>query len=218
MSSSAIMDLVLPSTLETLYMVILSALLAVVIGLPLAILLFVIREDGLNPIPGLYRVLDVIINILRSFPFIILMIVVLPLSSLIVGTKIGTTAAIVPLTISAFPFITRLFEQEFTNVPKGLIDAAKSMGSTNGEIVRKVLIPESMPGIVAHVTNLMIMLVGYSAMAGTIGGGGLGNLAIRYGYYRREEFVLWIAVLVIVIIVQLMQWIGTKISTGINKK
>ncbi len=218
MSSSAIMDLVLPSTLETLYMVILSALLAVGIGLPLAILLFVIREDGLNPIPGLYRVLDVIINILRSFPFIILMIVVLPLSSLIVGTKIGTTAAIVPLTISAFPFITRLFEQEFTNVPKGLIDAAKSMGSTNGEIVRKVLIPESMPGIVAHVTNLMIMLVGYSAMAGTIGGGGLGNLAIRYGYYRREEFVLWIAVLVIVIIVQLMQWIGTKISTGINKK
>ncbi|MGO4988436.1 MAG: ABC transporter permease [Gallicola sp.] len=218
MSFDAIMDLVLPSTLETLYMVVLSALLAVVIGLPLAILLFVIREDGLNPISGLYRVLDVIINILRSFPFIILMIVVLPLSSLLVGTKIGTTAAIVPLTISAFPFITRLFEQEFTNVPKGLIDAAKSMGSTNGEIVRKVLIPESMPGIIAHVTNLMIMLVGYSAMAGTIGGGGLGNLAIRYGYYRREEFVLWIAVLVIVIIVQLMQWIGTKISTSINKK
>lgn len=218
MSFDAIMDLVLPSTLETLYMVVLSALLAVVIGLPLAILLFVIREDGLNPISGLYRVLDVIINILRSFPFIILMIVVLPLSSLLVGTKIGTTAAIVPLTISAFPFITRLFEQEFTNVPKGLIDAAKSMGSTNGEIVRKVLIPESMPGIIAHVTNLMIMLVGYSAMAGTIGGGGLGNLAIRYGYYRREEFVLWIAVLVIVIIVQLMQWVGTKISTSINKK
>lgn len=218
MSFDAIMDLVLPSTLETLYMVVLSALLAVVIGLPLAILLFVIREDGLNPISGLYRVLDVIINILRSFPFIILMIVVLPLSSLLVGTKIGTTAAIVPLTISAFPFITRLFEQEFTNVPKGLIDAAKSMGSTNEEIVRKVLIPESMPGIIAHVTNLMIMLVGYSAMAGTIGGGGLGNLAIRYGYYRREEFVLWIAVLVIVIIVQLMQWIGTKISTSINKK
>lgn len=218
MSFDAIMDLVLPSTLETLYMVVLSALLAVVIGLPLAILLFVIREDGLNPISGLYRVLDVIINILRSFPFIILMIVVLPLSSLLVGTKIGTTAAIVPLTISAFPFITRLFEQEFTNVPKGLIDAAKSMGSTNGEIVRKVLIPESMPGIIAHVTNLMIMLVGYSAMAGTIGGGGLGNLAIRYGYYRREEFVLWIAVLVIVIIVQLMQLIGTKISTSINKK
>mgnify|MGYP001420583781 FL=1 len=218
MSFDAIMDLVLPSTLETLYMVVLSALLAVVIGLPLAILLFVIREDGLNPISGLYRVLDVIINILRSFPFIILMIVVLPLSSLLVGTKIGTTAAIVPLTISAFPFITRLFEQEFTNVPKGLIDAAKSMGSTNGEIVRKVLIPESMPGIIAHVTNLMIMLVGYSAMAGTSGGGGLGNLAIRYGYYRREEFVLWIAVLVIVIIVQLMQWIGTKISTSINKK
>lgn len=218
MSFDKIMDLVLPSTLETLYMVILSALLAVVIGLPLAILLFIIRDDGLNPIPGLYRVLDVIINILRSFPFIILMIVVLPLSSIIVGTKIGTTAAIVPLTISAFPFITRLFEQEFTNVPKGLIDAAKSMGSTNGEIVTKVLIPESMPGIVAHVTNLMIMLVGYSAMAGTIGGGGLGNLAIRYGYYRREESVLWIAVLVIVIIVQLMQWIGTKISTSINKK
>ena len=218
MSFDKIMDLVLPSTLETLYMVILSALLAVVIGLPLAILLFIIRDDGLNPIPGLYRVLDVIINILRSFPFIILMIVVLPLSSIIVGTKIGTTAAIVPLTISAFPFITRLFEQEFTNVPKGLIDAGKSMGSTNGEIVTKVLIPESMPGIVAHVTNLMIMLVGYSAMAGTIGGGGLGNLAIRYGYYRREESVLWIAVLVIVIIVQLMQWIGTKISTSINKK
>ena len=218
MSFDKIMDLVLPSTLETLYMVILSAHLAVVIGLPLAILLFIIRDDGLNPIPGLYRVLDVIINILRTFPFIILMIVVLPLSSIIVGTKIGTTAAIVPLTISAFPFITRLFEQEFTNVPKGLIDAAKSMGSTNGEIVTKVLIPESMPGIVAHVTNLMIMLVGYSAMAGTIGGGGLGNLAIRYGYYRREESVLWIAVLVIVIIVQLMQWIGTKISTSINKK
>lgn len=216
--SEALRNLILPSTMETLFMVIASAALAVIIGLPLAIMMFVIRDDGLNPVPALYRVLDIVVNILRSFPFIILMIVVLPLSGLLVGTKIGTTAAIVPLTISAFPFITRLFEQEFTNVPKGLIDAAKSMGSTNVEIVRKVLIPESLPGIIAHVTNLMIMLVGYSAMAGTIGGGGLGNLAIRYGYYRREETLLWIAVLVIVIIVQLIQFIGTKISTGINKK
>ena len=218
MNLDQILDLMIPSTLETLYMVFLSSILAVIIGLPLAVFLFLIREDGLSPLPGLYRVLDFFVNILRSFPFIILMNVVLPLSSLIVGTRIGTSAAIVPLTISAFPFITRLFEQEFTNVPTGLIDAAKSMGSNNWEIVYKVLIPESMPGIVAHVTNLMINLVGYSAMAGTIGGGGLGNLAIRYGYYRREETLLWIAVVVIVIIVQLIQWIGTKISTRINKK
>ncbi|MDO4661567.1 MAG: methionine ABC transporter permease [Tissierellia bacterium] len=218
MSFSEIMDLLLPSTLETVEMVFFSSVFSIIIGLLLAILLYTIREDGLNPKKSLYKILDIIVNILRSIPFVILMIIVLPLSKVIVGTKIGTAASIVPLTICAIPFVARLFEDEFTGIDKGIIEAAKSMGSTNSEIIWKVVIPETIPGLISSSTNLIINLIGYSAMSGFIGGGGLGNLAIRYGYNRRENLVLLASVVAIVILVQIVQYIGRKLSIKTNKK
>ncbi|MCI5839883.1 MAG: methionine ABC transporter permease [Peptoniphilaceae bacterium] len=213
-----VFDLLLPATLETIFMIFISGIFSVLLGLLLAIFLFLIKENGLKQKPKLYRFLDLIVNVFRSFPFVILMIVVLPLSKLIVGTKIGTTAAIVPLTISAVPFVARLFEQEFNSVDSGIIDAAKSMGASNFQIIFKVVIPESIPAMISDITNLFINLVGYSAMSGTVGGGGLGNLAIRYGYNRRENDVLFASVIVIIAIVQFIQYFGFKTSFKLNKK
>lgn len=218
MSIEKVFELLVPSIFETLYMILFSTAFSVVFGLPLAIALYTMRQDGLNPSPRIYKMMDAIVNILRSFPFIILMIVILPLTKIIVGTKIGTTAAIVPLTISAIPFIARLFEQEFTSIDKGIIEAAKSMGSTNSQIIWKVVIPESLPGLISSITVLMINLVGYSAMAGTVGGGGLGNLAIRYGYNGYETNVLIMSVIAIILIVEIIQLVGNYLSIKISKK
>lgn len=213
-----LLHLVLEATGETLYMILVSTFFTILFGLPLALILYTTGQSGLNPKPKLYAVLDVIVNITRSFPFIILMIVLLPLSKLIVGTKIGTSASIVPLTVGAIPFLARLFEQEFLNVDRGIIEASKSMGASNFNILTRVLIPESLPQLVLAITNLMITLIGYSAMAGTIGGGGLGALAKRYGYDRfNTEVLLW-AVVVIIILVEIVQISGTKISNKLNKK
>lgn len=213
-----ISSLLFEATTETLYMIIVSTIFTILIGLPLSLVLYTTRSTGLNPKPKLYSVLDVIVNITRSFPFIILMIILLPLSKIIVGTKIGTSASIVPLTIGAIPFLARLFEQEFLNVDKGIIEASKSMGASNFNILTKVLIPEALPQLILAVTNLMITLIGYSAMAGTIGGGGLGALAKRYGYDRFNPQVLLWAVIVIIILVEIIQIAGTKISSKLNKK
>lgn len=218
MNISEIIDLLIPATLETIIMVFFSTILSTAIGLLVAILLYTIREDGLNPKKNLYKILDIIVNVLRSFPFVILMIVVLPLSKVIVGTKIGTKAAIVPLTICAIPFIARLFEQEFKNIDRGIIEASKSMGANNLEIITKVIIPESLPSMIADITNLIINLISYSAMSGFIGGGGLGNLAIRYGYNRRENAVLFASVVVIIILVEIVQYTGFKLSIKTNKR
>lgn len=218
MSIDKVIELLIPSLFETLYMIFLSTIFSVALGLPLAIALYIMRQDGLNPSVRIYKLMDAVVNILRSFPFIILMIVILPLTKMLVGTKIGTTAAIVPLTVSAVPFIARLFEQEFISIDKGIIEAAKSMGSTNCQIIWKVVVPESMPGMISAVTVLMINLVGYSAMAGTVGGGGLGNLAIRYGYNGYETNVLIMSVLAIIVIVEVIQLFGNYLSIKISKK
>lgn len=210
-------EIIIQSTQETLYMVFVSGLISVIIGLPLGVILYITRENGLRENKLVFSVLDFIINIFRSLPFIILMIIVRPISTLIVGKSIGPTAAIVPLTIAAAPFIARLFESSFSKIDKGIIEAAKSMGSSNWQIIKKVLISEAFPNIVNDITMTLINLVGYSAMAGSIGGGGLGNLAVRYGVYNYKFEYLIIAVIIIILLVQLVQAVGTALYKKINK-
>ena len=187
-------------------------------GLPLGVILTITRKDGLCQNLKIYSVLDKIINILRSFPFIILVIVVFPLSRILVGKAYGTAAMIIPLSISAAPFVARLMEGYFNQIDKGIIEAAKSVGSTNMQIITRVLIPEAMPMIVNGITMTLINVVGYSAMAGAIGGGGLGDIAIRYGYQMRDEVILWSTVVLIILIVQIVQVIGNRIEKKIDRR
>ena len=209
---SQILTLVGISTLQTLEMVLFSTLFSMVIGFPLGILLYSTNSMGITPRPILNQVLSRIVNVLRSFPFIILMILLFPLSRLILGTSIGTTATIIPLSIAAAPFVARLVETALLEVDPGMIQAARAMGSTNSQIIYKVLIPESMPSLVSGITLTIINLIGYSAMAGTIGGGGLGDLAIRYGYQRFRPDVMAASVVVIIVMVELIQFVGTRIA------
>ena len=209
---SQILTLVGISTLQTLEMVLFSTLFSMVIGFPLGVLLYSTNSMGITPRPILNQVLSRIVNVLRSFPFIILMILLFPLSRLILGTSIGTTATIIPLSSAAAPFVARLVETALLEVDPGMIQAARAMGSTNSQIIYKVLIPESMPSLVSGITLTIINLIGYSAMAGTIGGGGLGDLAIRYGYQRFRPDVMAASVVVIIVMVEVIQFIGTRIA------
>ncbi|WP_042683223.1 methionine ABC transporter permease [Anaerosalibacter massiliensis] len=212
------LELLIPSLLETLYMVFFSTIFSLTIGFPLGILLVITEKNGIWKKPLLNQVLNVIINILRSFPFIILMILVFPLSKLIVGSTIGTTATIVPLSIAAAPFVARVIETALKEVDGGIIEASLSMGATVPQIVFKVLIPEAMPSLIMGVTLTIINLIGYSAMAGAIGGGGLGDLAIRYGLYRFETNIMITSVIIIIILVQGIQILGNKLAISIDKK
>lgn len=219
--TKAIWTLIFQSTLQTLQMVFFSTIFSILLGLPLGILLCVTRPEehgGIMPKPVLNSILDKIVNVLRSFPFIILMIILFPLSRLLVGTTIGTTATIVPLSIAAAPFAARVIETSLKEVDTGVVQASRSMGSTNRQIIFKVMIPEAMPSLVSGVTLTIINLVGYSAMAGAIGGGGLGDLAIRYGYQRTRTDVMIVAVVIILVLVELIQFIGNKISAQILSK
>lgn len=207
-----------PAIPQTLIMVFASTFIAIVLGLPLGVILTITRKDGLCQNLKIYSVLDKIINILRSFPFIILVIVVFPLSRILVGKAYGTAAMIIPLSISAAPFVARLMEGYFNQIDKGIIEAAKSVGSTNMQIIIRVLIPEAMPMIVNGITMTLINVVGYSAMAGAIGGGGLGDIAIRYGYQMRDEVILWSTVVLIILIVQIVQVIGNRMEKKIDRR
>lgn len=211
------LDLLLQSFWETCYMVFASTLLSTLIGLPLGIILTVTRKEHILPSPTLNQVLGIIVNATRSTPFIILMVAIIPLTRLIVGTSIGTTAAIVPLTISAAPFIARIIEGNLLEISPGIIEAAQSMGASPMQIITKVLIPEAMHSIVLGVTLAVVSLIGYSAMAGTLGGGGLGDLAIRYGYQRFQPDVMIATVIVLIIMVQAMQSLGDYASKKLNK-
>ena len=214
-----IFSLVGYSTLQTLSMVFFSTVFSLILGFPLGVLLCVTDPvTGIMPKPVLNQILTRIVNVLRSFPFIILMIILFPLSRIIVGTSIGTTATIVPLSIAAAPFVARVIETSLKEVDPGVIQAAMAMGSTNFQIITKVLIPEAMPSLVAGITLTIINLIGYSAMAGAIGGGGLGDLAIRYGYQRFRTDIMVVSVVIILILVELIQVIGTKISTKLMEK
>ncbi|MBQ4554694.1 MAG: ABC transporter permease [Spirochaetaceae bacterium] len=214
-----IFTLVSEATLETLAMVGFSTVFSLILGLPLGILLCVTDgETGIMKKPVLNQVLTRIVNVLRSFPFMILMILLFPLSRKIVGTSIGTTATIVPLSIAAAPFVARIIETALKEVDPGVVQAARAMGSTNMQIIWKVLLPEAMPSLVSGITLTIINLIGYSAMAGAIGGGGLGDLAIRYGYQRFRTDIMAVSVIVILVLVEVIQVIGTKISSKLLAK
>ena len=203
---------------ETFYMVALSSLLAYVIGLPLGIVLVVTDTDGIRPIPWLQKILGLVINLLRSVPFLILLFIVLPLSKIVIGTRIGSPAIVIPLTIAAAPYIARVVESSFREIDAGVIEAAKSMGASTWQIIWKVLLPESRPSLLLGAALAVTTILSYSAMAGFTGGGGLGAVAINYGYYRYEPGLMWIAVILLVVMVQIIQEIGTQLSKRGDKR
>ena len=204
---------------ETIYVTVLATAFAIVLGLPLGVLLVVGEKDGVLPLPkGVMHVLNIFINLLRSVPFLILMIMVFPLTRLIVGTAVGTTASIVPLVIAAFPFVARLVETSLREVNPNIIEMAQSMGATPFQIIVKVLIPESIPSLMSNFTVAITTILGYSAMSGIVGGGGLGKIAINYGYYRYKYLVMLIAVILLIILVQIFQSVGTRISVKSDKR
>ncbi len=211
-------DLIIPALIETLYMVFFSTVFSLILGFPLGVLLVITEKNSIWEKRTLNSILNGIINILRSFPFIILMILLFPLSKIIIGKTIGTTATIVPLSIAAAPFVARIIEGSLKEVDKGIIESSLAMGASVPQIVFKVLIPESMPSLILGITTTIINIIGYSAMAGAIGGGGLGDVAIRYGLYRFQTDVMIVAVITIIIIVQGIQFIGNKLSSISNKK
>ena len=200
--------ILLPAIWETVYMSLTATFLAVAFGFIPAIMLILSDKDGLKPNAPLYRSLDFVINTLRSFPFIILMIILFPVTKMIIGRSIGTTAAIVPLTIGAAPFVARLIESALKEVDRGVIEAAKSFGASNFQIIYRVMIVEALPGIISAITLTLITIVGFSAMAGAVGGGGLGDVAIKYGYYRFQTDIMIYTVLILIALVQCFQSIG----------
>ena len=207
------------ATWETVYVTILATAFAVVIGLPLGVLLVVGEKDGIKPLPAPFmQALNLVINLLRSVPFLILMILVFPLTRFVVGTVVGTVASIVPLVIAAFPFVARLVEASRREVDQNIIEAAVSMGASPWQIIRKVMIPESVPSLISSLTTAIITILGYSAMSGIIGGGGLGKIAINYGYYRYKYLVMLIAVILLIAIVQIFQSIGTHAAIKSDKR
>lgn len=208
---------ILKATGETAYMVVLSTLFALIIGIILAIVLTLTAPDGLKPNKGVYRVLDFIVNILRSFPFVILMVAVFPLSKIIVGTTIGKEAMIVPLAIATAPFIARIIEAALREVDKGIIEAAKSFGATDSQIIFKVMFKEAVPSMVSGLTLTIISVIGYSAMAGAVAGGGLGDVAIRYGYHRYQTDYMIVTVVLLIIIVQVLQSLGNYFYKKLSK-
>ena len=216
--SSDMLVIIWQSLLETLAMVAISGGVGALLGVPLGVVLFITARKSFLPMPAFNVVLGTVINALRSIPFIILLVAIIPFTRLVVGTSIGTAAAVVPLTLAVAPFIARIVETSLREVDKGLIEAAQSMGATNLQIVMKILLPEAMPGIVSGLTISIIALIGYSAMAGAIGGGGLGDLGIRYGYQRFMPEVMWTVVLILIVLVQGIQMIGDWIVRKISHK
>ena len=207
------------ATWETLYSLVLEVLFAYVIGLPLGVLLVTGERDGIRPLPGwLMKLMNVVINLLRSVPFLILMIIALPLSKIIVGTKVGTPATIPPMVVCAFPLVARMVESSLREVDQGVIEAAKSMGASAWQIVRKVLLPEAVPSLISGGTITVGTILGYGAMAGIIGGGGLGKIAIQYGYYNYKYLVMWAAVIGLIVLVQIFQSVGGRLAVKLDKR
>ena len=218
METSDIFRMLWAGTGETLLMVFASTALGYVIGLPVGVLLTISDTDGICPHPLLYKILDIIINITRSIPFLILLILIQPFTKFVVGKSYGTVATIVPLTIAAAPFIARMVEGSLKGVDHGVVEAALSMGAGKMTIVIKVLIAEARTSLLVGVTIALGTILGYSAMAGIVGGGGLGDIAIRYGYYRYETGIMLITVLVLVILMQVLQWLGTLLSKKLDRR
>ena len=217
MWTKEVVDMILKGIQETLYMTLLSTLMGYVIGLPMGVLLAVSDKDGLKPNRVLYRILDVIANIVRSIPFLILLILLIPFTRMIVGKSYGSTATVVPLVIAAGPFIARMVESSLKEVDEGVIEAARSMGASNLRIIVKVLLVEARTSLINGATIAVGTILGYSAMAGTIGGGGLGDIAIRYGYHRYQADIMIVTVVLLVILVQIFQMVGTTLANRLEK-
>jgi len=210
--------LILGATWQTVYMVAVSGIVGFAIGIPLGVILHVSKKGGLAENIKLNQILGAIVNIGRSVPFLVLMVAIIPVTKLIVGTFIGTTAAIVPLTIGAIPFVARLIESALLEVPSGLVEAAQAMGARPIQIITKVLLPEALPTILNSVTITLVTLVSYSAMAGTVGGGGLGDVAIRYGFYRYDIIVMAVTVVMLIVLVQIIQSIGDAVVHRVDHR
>ena len=204
---------------ETVYVTIISTFLALVVGLPLGVLLVVGEKDGILPLPkSILSVLNAVINLLRSIPFLILMIMVFPVTRFFAHTVVGTVPTIVPLVFAAFPFVARLVESSLREVDGNIIETAVSMGASPFQIIFRVLIPESVPSLISNITNALTTVLSYSAMSGIIGGGGLGKIAINYGYYRSEKLVMFIAVFLLIVLVQIFQTVGTRLAINEDKR
>lgn len=216
--SEQIIKILIEGLGQTVLMTLVSTVMACVIGIPLGVILVITGKGHIMENKAVNHVLSVLVNIFRSIPFIILMVAIIPLTRLIAGTSIGTTAACVPLTLAAIPFLARLVETSIREVNGGVIEAAQSMGATPMQIIWKVLLPEALPTIVDNITVLIVNLIGFSAMAGTIGGGGLGDIAIRYGYQRFQADVMMATIVILIVLVQLIQMIGDFISRRVNKR
>ncbi len=215
---AATMEMLGKGLLESLYMIGLSSAISYLIGLPLGIILVVTDKDGIRPMPALQTVLGIAINLLRAVPFIILLIMVLPITELIVGTVVGSKAIIPPLVIAAAPYIARMVESSFKEVDAGVIEAAKSMGANTFQIVWKVLLPEAKPSLLVGAAISITTILGYSAMAGFVGGGGLGAIAINYGYYRYELSIMFVTAAILVIIVQIIQEVMMRLTRATDKR
>lgn len=213
-----IFQLLVNGTVDTLYMVVLATIVSIIVGVPLGVILLVTSKGYFWHRPVFYSVLGGFVNALRSVPFIILMVAIIPITKLLVGTSIGTTAAIVPLTISTIPFLARLVETSLRTVSYGLVEAAQSMGASPFRIIRKVLLPEALPELIQNFTLTVIVIIGCSAMAGTIGGGGLGDIAIRYGYQRFQVSVMIMTVVILIIMVQLTQLLGDYLTKKVDHR
>ncbi|QNU67920.1 ABC transporter permease [Ruminiclostridium herbifermentans] len=218
MWDSGTITMILMGLLETIYMTFVSTFFAYIIGLPLGVLLVTSQSNGISPLPKLNKVLNFIVNIVRSVPFLILLVAVIPFTRFIIGTSIGSTATVVPLVIASAPFIARLVESSIQEVEKGVIEAAVSMGCSPFQIITKVMIPEAVPSLIMGAAIATTTILSYSAMAGFVGGGGLGDIAIRYGYHRYEYGIMIVTVAILVIIVQVSQDIGTKIAKKKDKR
>lgn len=215
---AATWQMILAGIWETVYMVIGSTLIGYLIGLPLGVILIVTRKNGIHPLPVVNEILGVIINIFRSVPFIILLITLIPLTRLLVGTSLGPKAVIPPLVIASAPYIARVIESELAEVDSGVIEAAKSMGASDWQIIWKVLLPEAKPSIILGAALVLTTVVGYSCMSGFVGGGGLGDIAIRYGYYRYQADIMMVTVVILIVLVQLIQEAGSRLSSKTDRR
>lgn len=218
MWSSEITDMLIKGTGETVYMTLVSTLLGYLFGLPMGILLAISDKEGLKPNAVIYKVLDFIANVVRSVPFLILLIVIIPFTRVVVGQSYGSTATIVPLVVAAVPFIARMVESSIKEVDYGVIEAAQSMGAGTFSIITRVLLVEARTSIIVGATIAIGTILGYSAMAGTVGGGGLGDIAVRYGYYRYQTDIMLVTVILLIILVQLFQTVGMKVSNRLDKR
>ena len=208
MLNQALIDLLWEGTLDTIYMTLVSTFFSYVFGMIMAVIIVITRADGIRPHPVIFRVLDVIVNLTRSFPFLILMIAIIPFTRWLVGTTIGNNATVVPLVVAAAPFVARLIEQSLLEVDRGVIEAAQSMGASTWQLIWKVFIPEATPSLINGSAIAATTILGYSAMSGAVGGGGLGKLAIMYGYNRYQNDIMFATVVLLIIIVQLLQSFG----------